>query len=142
MCKKVVSWWLDSGTQRLYFDQGTPRAHEFQKVPGKRTRASVYKFTLISTASFIPANCIPVTAFRMGDTAYVTGSGTVEVSGNNPSNLYWILENVQFPDNLSKEINQSGMDIKAVSDGSFKDKYGTLLGRLLLMKNAPLRVSA
>jgi hypothetical protein len=66
----------------------------------------------------------------------------VEVSGNNPSNLYWILENVQFPDNLSKEINQSGMDIKAVSDGSFKDKYGTLLGRLLLMKNAPLRVSA
>jgi hypothetical protein len=109
----------------LYFDQGILSAHEFRKVPGKQTRASTSKFTLISSDSPIPTNCIPATAYRAGDTAFVTGLGILKAQINVTSNSNWILQNVQFPHNLKQELNKPRLDIQAVSDGSFKDRYGT-----------------
>jgi hypothetical protein len=58
--------------------------------------------------------------------AYTTGIGILyevtipkQVEGN------WILDQVVFPDNIEQELQRARGEIKAVSDGSFKEKFGT-----------------
>jgi hypothetical protein len=58
--------------------------------------------------------------------AYITGIGILyevtipkQVEGN------WILDQVVFPDNIEQELQRARGEIKAVSDGSFKEKFGT-----------------
>jgi hypothetical protein len=122
----AVSWWLETETQRLYFDPGKSKVAEYRKVPGTRTRASVSKYRFSTTVKAVPKNCIPVTAYRNRETAYVTGLGELVREPIRSFNIpNWIIEGVTFPGNIQQELSQPVAEIKAVSDGSFKDKFGT-----------------
>jgi hypothetical protein len=61
------------------------------------------------------------------DIVYVTGEGELD-STPVPiieDNTHWIIQNVQFPDNVKSEIESVRGVLQAVSDGSFKDAFGT-----------------
>jgi hypothetical protein len=80
----------------------------------------------MGTTSRLPAWCIPATAFWVKKLAYITGLGesfAMTIPKNVESN--WILDNASFPDNIEQELTTAQGNIKAVSDGSFKEKFGT-----------------
>jgi hypothetical protein len=111
-------------------------AEEYRKVPGKRTRASASKFQFSNTVESIPETCTPATAYKNLETAYVTGLGELAFESIRSSEApNWILENFNFPENIQHELQQSHADIKAVSDGSFKEKFGTAAWMVFVNNN-------
>jgi predicted RNA-binding Zn-ribbon protein involved in translation (DUF1610 family) len=116
----AIQWWLDPQTDRLYYISDT--IDMFRKAPGKGTRALHSKYIFSESITQIPEALTPVTVRRQGNTAYVTGKGTMDQENQLPPADDWILKRVEIPDNVETEWQE---DIRAVSDGSFKDRHGT-----------------
>jgi hypothetical protein len=97
-----------------------------EKLQGKHTRAATAKYVYTSTTSEIPDRCSPSSAWRVQDIAYVTGVGVLErqLLPATDEKIHWIIKNVQFPDNVVSEIATARV-VQAVSDGSFKESFGT-----------------
>jgi hypothetical protein len=122
----TVAWWLDNSAMHLYQVKHDGTFARFRKAPGTRTRANAYKFIFSDNATELPHGVLPASAtIHRSTQAYLTGLGhTTELPHTNvPTN--WILRDVQFPDNLQEEWNNRTGDVRAVSDGSFKNAHGT-----------------
>lgn len=127
---KAVQWWLDPQSIRLYQDHDN--LVMFRKAPGRGTRAMQSKFCGMETTTHLPVSKIPVTATRKGNAAHITGIGSLAQGVPVPiSSADWILQWVEFPDNLDVEW-QDKEEIRAVSDGSFKNNHGTAAWMLFI----------
>jgi hypothetical protein len=119
-------WWNNASTQRIYGDMGG-WIEMFRKIPGRHTRAPTSKYVFTLFADVIPEWCTPILVYRVQDIVYLTGEGELD-STPVPiieDNTHWIIQNVQFPNNVKSEIESVRGVLRAVSDGSFKDAFGT-----------------
>jgi hypothetical protein len=67
-----------------------------------------------------------VSVYRTRDIiAYITGVGvlTKQQLPASAVDISWIIQNVHLPDNIQLEIQTSHCNLKAVSDGSFKEAF-------------------
>jgi hypothetical protein len=121
-----ILWWFDTLSNRLYLDTGNGSFEIFRKSIGKGTRAESTKYIFSHETTNRPTNTIPATARRVGDFAYITGTGSLQIRNSpSPNPFNWILDSVQFPSNLQSELMNSSGELQAVSDGSFKAGHGT-----------------
>jgi hypothetical protein len=98
----------------------------FRKAPGTRTRANAYKFTYSDNVTELPPGVLPASATLHHSTqAYLTGIGHATDPPQNNVSINWILRDVQFPENLQEEWKNRAGNVRAVSDGSFKNAHGT-----------------
>jgi hypothetical protein len=121
----TVQWWYDDSSNRLYQLNKDDTFDVFWKAVGKRTRAELAKYTFSHTESSRPLPAVPATARQSAQTVFITGTGSIcGLNDTRPDPRSWILDDVKLPSNLKTTLVLSGT-IKAVSDGSFKDRHGT-----------------
>jgi hypothetical protein len=82
-----------------------------------------------------------VSVYRTRDIAYITGVGvlTKQQLPASAVDISWIIQNVHLPDNVQLEIQTSHCNLKAVSDGSFKEAFGTAAWMIHINNNCEIR---
>jgi hypothetical protein len=123
---KDVSWWYDARSDCLYYFNEPNNFERFSKLKGTRTRAMNSRYIHDTNVTEIPLTCIPATAYKSHNVVHVTGKGTLNSRLEHKIDpMAWILDFVEFPNNVNTEFIKAGGAIKAVCDGSFKELFGT-----------------
>jgi hypothetical protein len=121
----TIQWWFDGSSNRLYRLNDDKSFDVFRKTIGKQTRAEHAKYTYSHAEDSRPASSIPATARQTANTVFLTGTGQLRALNDSRIDTRpWILDDVTFPKYLGTKLVPAGI-IRAVSDGSFKDKHGT-----------------
>lgn len=131
-------WFYAPDEERLYRREGE-QVWYYPKLVARASRSAVLRFTSKFTGKVIPSTAERATVTQARSTIYLQGyAATVpevhqsptkslhQVLADLPSSAQWAVQQVRCSDNGAKivEAIRNGTCI-AVSDGSFKDEYGT-----------------
>jgi hypothetical protein len=118
-----IQWWFEPEAHRLF--RTGKSIIMYRKAPGKRTRACDLKYIRTATAVELPEALLPVTVLSRHDTVYITGVGELGAISTSNISGHWVLDHVNMPRNFDIEWAKANGELRAVSDGSYKDSHGT-----------------
>jgi hypothetical protein len=128
-------WLFDPGTERLFLDQGHS-VLEYQLLRTRRSRHSWATFAHPVERSDVPCSALPASVIP-GNNPVMTGFSTLiapvtsasrtlsQFLSNIDRNARWVVQNVEVLGDWAAWARDSSHTLYGVSDGSFKDEYGT-----------------